>query len=59
LLIAANVHPKAVQARLGHASIKVTMDTYGHLMSSGFTGVGAKLDALLASAQAQKTEVNA
>jgi len=50
LLIAARIHPKAIQARLGHASIKVTMDTYGHLMASGFTGIGAKLDALLADA---------
>jgi len=33
LLIAANVHPKRIQALLGHSSIKVTMDTYGHLMN--------------------------
>ena len=24
--------PKAVQERLGHASIRLTLDTYGHLM---------------------------
>ncbi|HYB14849.1 MAG TPA: tyrosine-type recombinase/integrase, partial [Streptosporangiaceae bacterium] len=30
-LIAANLNPKVVQARLGHASIAETMDTYGHL----------------------------
>jgi integrase len=30
-LIAANLHPKTIQARLGHASITETLDTYGHL----------------------------
>jgi integrase len=31
-LIAAGVHVRVVQARLGHASIVETMDTYGHLV---------------------------
>lgn len=31
LLIAANTHPKVLQARLGHSSIKTTLDIYGHL----------------------------
>ncbi|GAA0835610.1 tyrosine-type recombinase/integrase [Streptosporangium amethystogenes subsp. fukuiense] len=31
LLIARNVSPKVIQARMGHASITETMDTYGHL----------------------------
>jgi integrase len=30
-LIAANLHPKTIQSRLGHASIVETLDTYGHL----------------------------
>ncbi len=47
LLIAAGVHPKAIQARLGHASITTTLNTYGHLMPSAFQGVGARLDAVL------------
>lgn len=47
LLIAAGVHPKAIQTRLGHASITTTLNTYGHLMPSAFEGVGAKVDALL------------
>lgn len=49
LLIAAGVHPKAIQARLGHSSITVTMDRYGHLMPSAFQGVGERLDALLSA----------
>jgi hypothetical protein len=47
LLIAAGVHPKAIQARLGHASITTTLNVYGHLMPDAFSGVGAQLDALV------------
>lgn len=47
LLIAAGVHPKAIQARLGHSSITMTMDRYGHLMPSAFEGVGERVDDLL------------
>jgi hypothetical protein len=32
LLIAQNVHPKVIQSQLGHSSIRVTLDTYGHLL---------------------------
>ena len=32
LMLAAGVEPKKVQAALGHSSIMVTMDIYGHLM---------------------------
>ena len=28
LALAANVHPKVVQERLGHASVKITLDLY-------------------------------
>ena len=28
------MHPKAIQARMGHSSISVTLDTYGHLFES-------------------------
>lgn len=46
-LIAAGLHPKAIQARLGHATISETMDTYGHLFpDSEHAGRGA-LDAAL------------
>lgn len=31
LLIAEGVHPKKISERLGHASIRLTMDLYGHL----------------------------
>jgi integrase len=32
MLLTANVHPKIVQERLGHASITITLDTYSHLI---------------------------
>jgi integrase len=32
LLIAQGEHPKYIQTQMGHSSIKVTMDIYGHLM---------------------------
>ncbi len=39
LLIAMGAHPKAIQERLGHSSITVTLDIYGHL----FPGIGDEL----------------
>ena len=30
-LLAAGAHPKAIQSRMGHSSITVTLDRYGHL----------------------------
>ena len=42
LLIRLGVHPKVIAERLGHTSIKVTMDTYGYLMSGmQYTAVDA------------------
>ena len=47
-LIAANLNPKVIQARLGHATITETMDTYGHLFpDSEDLGRGA-IDAIFA-----------
>jgi len=34
LLIRQNEHPKYIQSQMGHSSIKVTMDIYGHLMEA-------------------------
>jgi integrase len=43
LAIQAGAHPKAIQSRLGHASIGVTMNTYGHLIDDG-SELAADLD---------------
>ena len=32
LALAAGVHPKIVQERLGHSSINITLDTYSHVV---------------------------
>jgi|GEM_PF-189394 len=45
LLIAQGEHPKVIQARLGHASIKTTLDTYGHLMDGLDEAAADRLDA--------------
>ncbi len=34
LLIKQGEHPKYIQQQMGHSSIKVTLDTYGHLMEA-------------------------
>jgi hypothetical protein len=53
-LIHEGVHPKRISERLGHSSIKLTMDTYGHLFDGSdrdsaekmerLFGAGARLD---------------
>ncbi len=49
--IAAGGHPKAIQARLGHASITTTLDTYGSLMPSLDTELADRLDEVRAGAR--------
>lgn len=44
LLIAAVAHPKYIQAQLGHASLQVTMDVYGHLFPGTFARLVDALD---------------
>ena len=44
LLIAQGAHPKAIQVHLGHSSIAVTMDRYGHLFPSDMEALAVALD---------------
>jgi len=44
LLIAQGAHPKAIQVHLGHSSIQVTMDRYGHLFPNEWDRLAAQLD---------------
>lgn len=46
LAIAAGAHPKALQARLGHSSIAVTLDRYGHLFEGLDFEIARGLDRL-------------
>ncbi|HEX7058344.1 MAG TPA: hypothetical protein VF176_00635 [Solirubrobacterales bacterium] len=48
LRIAAGVNAKALSAFMGHSSIKVTFDLYGHLMRGAETEATARPDAFLA-----------
>jgi integrase len=48
-LIAANVNPKVIQARLGHATISETMDTYGHLFPDAEDLGRGDIDAIFAA----------
>ena len=49
LLIAQGAHPKLIQARLGHSSITITLDRYGHLFPSLEAALADKLDAAFAA----------
>jgi integrase len=44
LCIALGAHPKAIQERLGHSSITVTLDRYGHLFPKLDETLTARLD---------------
>ncbi|KYG89585.1 hypothetical protein A0U40_12410 [[Bacillus] sp. KCTC 13219] len=44
LLIYAGEHPKVIQGRLGHANIRTTMDTYGHLLPESDQRASAYFD---------------
>ena len=49
-MLAANVHPKVVQERLGHSSIAITMDIYSHLMPNMQEQAAAAVDGALRAA---------
>lgn len=50
-LIAQNIHPRVIQARLGHASITETMDTYGHLFPDSDEATSTALDDIFGPAR--------
>jgi len=52
LLIAQGEHPKVIQERLGHASIKTTLDTYGHLFEGLDEAAADRLDIAWRAARA-------
>jgi integrase len=49
-MIAAGVNAKALCSYMGHSSIKVTFDLYGHLMPGAEAEAASLLDAYLALA---------
>lgn len=52
-LIAQGEHPKVIQERLGHASIKTTLDTYGHLFDGLDEAAADRLDETWRASRAQ------
>lgn len=53
-LIAANLNPQVIQARLGHGTITETMDTYGHLFPDAEDLGRGAIDAIFATAPAEQ-----
>jgi integrase len=49
LLIDAGTNPKAIQTFMGHASISITFDQYGHLFPGSRDEVRERMDSYLAS----------
>jgi integrase len=54
LLISTGAHPEAIKRQLGHSSIKVTMDVYGHLFPSDAEKLAAALDDVYRHSQTDK-----
>ncbi len=52
LMIAAGVNAKALSTYMGHASITITLDRYGHLMPGNESEAAELLDALLTRSEA-------
>jgi integrase len=49
-MLAAKVHPKVVQERLGHSSIAITLDIYSHLLPNMQNEAAAAVDGALRAA---------
>lgn len=58
MMIAAGVNPKALQSFMGHASITVTLDTYGHLMPGSEAEAAVLVESYL-TAQQERAEAAA
>jgi integrase len=59
LMIAAGVNPKALSTFMGHASIQITIDRYGHLMPGGRDEARAAIDAYLDRLAASRPNLRA
>jgi integrase len=56
LLLAAGVHPKVVQERLGHSQIGITLDTYSHVVPTMQLEAASKLDAMMRPSQPKESK---
>jgi integrase len=48
--LAAGVHPKIAQKRLGHSTVSITLDTYSHVLPGMQDDAVAKVDAAIQAA---------
>jgi integrase len=55
-LLTANVHPKIVQERLGHANIAMTMDLYTHVLPGMQDEAANRIDAALRTALSRRRD---
>ncbi len=55
LATAEGAHPKAIQTRMGHSSIRVTLDRYGHLFPELDEGLANSFGARLAEARDRRS----
>lgn len=55
LLIAQDAHPQAIQNRLGHSSITMTTDRYGHLLPSSMKALAVAFDDVRSRTVADQT----
>jgi len=53
-LISLGAHPEAIKRYMGHSSISVNMDIYGHLFPSDAEDLADRLDALFRRSQTDK-----
>jgi integrase len=56
-MIAAGVNAKALSTFMGHSSIKVTFDLYGHLMPGAEAEAAARLDTFLGAHPAPESKI--
>ena len=57
LAIRSGAHPKAIQARMGHSSINVTLDRYGHLFPELDAGIADAFGQALQDASDRRSAV--
>jgi integrase len=52
--IASGMDPKALQVAMGHSSIQVTMDVYGHLFPGSYDKALAKMEEIISAGEKLK-----
>lgn len=56
-MLKANIHPKIVSERLGHASVSTTLDIYSHVLPGLQEAAAQRFDEQLNGHQPKNTEI--